>query len=323
MFDMTDVKYYRWQRKYYIDNCLEDNRGRYERNKVRLEDIYRKHIIDIRKEGYLGNAVIGPERIMDALEEQQIYLSHETIRKVLHQEGLIEPQIRVPVHEYKRFEAEAPNVMWQTDIMYLWIVEFGYMYLMSILDDYSRKILYWELLDRATSKDAKEVLVSAMDSIGVTPESVLTDRGTQFHSGDGKALVAFEQYLKTNKIEHKLARVRHPQTLGKIERYHRSLRQEWVNHYEYHDAGEARRSVREYVEKYNYFRKHKGIGRVTPEQRYTGRDIEIKKKRGQIRKNVIAMRQKRLSELEIQKEIALIEIVTQLTDAMTKEVVLV
>lgn len=318
---MPAIKYYRWQHKYYLDNTLEDRRGRHKRLRPRLEDLYRCHIINHREIKMLGTTLIGPERIASELEQEGIYLSHETIRKVLHQEGLIEPQVRTLKHEYKRFEAETVHAMWQIDILYLMVRGYGYYYLYSILDDYSRMIVSWHLSDRATVGEAIETVEQAMAQCKAKPISILTDRGIQFYSGEGKTLGKFEQFLLGQDINHILARVRHPQTLGKIERYHRSLRQEWLNHHQYCDPQEARRSIREYLEHYNYIRKHKGIGRVTPFQRYTGQDIAILQQReilrAEFRKNPLAYK---LSDRHIENELATQETIQTLKKLVHKEV---
>lgn len=325
LFGMSAVRYYRWQLKYYLDNCLDDRRGRYERKRIRLEDLYRKQIVAIRQEGIHGKYVIGPETIMGRLEDEGIFLSHETIRQVLLQEGLIEPRPKVPRHEYKRFEAENPNDLWQIDILHAFVCGFGYVYLFNVLDDYSRKIMHWNVFPVATALEAKEVVKEAMAVNKVKPESILTDRGTQFYSGEGNKYGKFEKFLEAEDINHILARVKHPQTLGKVERYHRTLRQMCLNLQTFNDPIELRRAIRVFVDEYNYRRKHKGIGRVTPHQRYAGQDKEIIQKREALRKSIIQQRrgQQPTREDQIQKEIATYEVVELLKKSYTREVVLV
>lgn len=319
---ITPIKYFRWAQKYYLDNSLDDKRGGYRLKKTRLEDVYRKQIIDIRKNKFLGKAVIGPERIMDALEEQGIYISHETIRKVLHQEGLIISRPRTAIHEYKRFEAESINVMWQMDFLYLNITGLGYHFLCSVLDDYSRKIIHWQLTPHATAQDAVLTLKGAISAAKVVPKEVLTDRGIQFFTGPGKKKGVFECYLKEMNAKHILARVRHPQTMGKIEQYHRSLRQECLNHYEFDDPIEARKEIRAYVHSYNYIRKHKGIGRVSPQSRYTGEDKLIRLNRLKIRNQVKLERALRFDDPLIDELVAIQETVSFVKNALQKEVII-
>jgi hypothetical protein len=118
LFDMHRIRYYRWQKKYYLDDCLDDKRGYNKKpSMMRIEDLYRKEIITIRNQGNERGFVVGPLRIMDMLAEQKIFVSYETIRKVLVNEGLVKPRPRNIVHAYKRFEACEPNEMWQIDII--------------------------------------------------------------------------------------------------------------------------------------------------------------------------------------------------------------
>ncbi|MBU0501987.1 MAG: DDE-type integrase/transposase/recombinase [Candidatus Margulisbacteria bacterium] len=324
LFGISPVRYYRWQLKYYLDNCLDDRRGRYERKGTRLADLYRKQIKAIRKQGVFGKYVIGPETIMGKLEDEGIFLSHETIRQVLHQEGLIEPRAKAPRHEYKRFEAEEPNVMWQIDILYAFVMGFGYVYIFSVLDDHSRRIMHWRASPIATGKEAVDTIKEAMEINNVKPEKILTDRGTQFYSGVGKRYGQFEKFLASAEIKHILARVKHPQTLGKIERYHRTMRQMCLNLQSFSDPIELRRALRVFVDEYNYRRKHKGIGRVTPHQRYTGLAKEIIERRDKLRQQIIKQRRTGyVSEEQIQKEVVASEIVSLLKKAYTREVILV
>ena len=246
MFGMDLVRYYRWQKKYYLTNSLEDKRGAKKKTRT-LNDIYRTDIVGIRALGKATGYVIGPDRIVAELEDRGIIVSRETARLTLHQEGLIKPRPQKRKHEWRRFEAENPNDLWQTDILYAFIHGWGYCYLYSILDDYSRKLIYCSLSPTASSKEAVWTLKEAIKIAGTKPKAVLTDRGTQFFSGAGKSFGDFENYLADKKIEHKVARYRHPQTLGKIERYHRSLRAECLRHYEFNDPLVAIREIKDFI----------------------------------------------------------------------------
>lgn len=316
MFGMDMVRYYRWQKKYYRSNCLEDKRGA--KKKLRtLKDIYRKDVVKIRKEGDEKGYVIGPERIVSELEDQGIIICGETARQILHQEGLIVPQPKEKKHEWRRFEAENPNDLWQMDILYVFIHGIGFHYLYSILDDHSRKLIHCALSPIASSKEGVWTLKEAIKLVGVKPKAVLTDRGTQFYSGEGKSFGDFENYLADNEIEHKVARYRHPQTLGKIERYHRTLRGECLRRFDFDESLEAIKVIRDYNRKYNFERKHQGIGRVTPQDRYTGQDKEIKRLRIELRRKVRQERRvQNLTEEQITEAVAIQEIALKLQPAI-------
>lgn len=149
---------------------------------------------------------------------------------------------------------------------------------------------------------------------------MLTDRGIQFYTGAGKAIGKFETALRTHSIKHSLARVRHPQTMGKIERYHRSLRQECLNHYQFDDPVQARRLIAEYVANYSSIRKHKGIGRVTPSQRYSGLDKQIRLDRLKLHNQINLSRNLNFDDSSISTEVAFIETLSSITNSFPKEV---
>ena len=313
MFGMDLVRYYRWQKKYYFTNSLEDKRGA--KKKLRtLKDIYRPDVVGIRQLGEAKGFVIGPDRIVSELEDKGIVISHETARQILIDEGLIKERPEERKHEWHRFEAENPNDLWQMDILYAFIHGYGYYYLFSILDDHSRKLIHCELSPVASAKEAIWTLKEAIKISGTNPNAVLTDRGKQFYSGEGKGYGQFENYLKDNLIEHKLARYRHPQTLGKLERYHRSLRLECLRHYQFDDPIEAAKAIKDFNRKYNFERKHQGIGRVTPQDKYTGKDKEIKRLRQELRKKVREERKlQSLTEEQIVAATTIKEIVERLS----------
>lgn len=308
MFGMDLVRYYRWQKRYYFTNALEDSRGSKKKAKT-LKDIYRLDVVGLRKLGDLYGFVIGPDRIVAELEDRGIIICNETVRQILIEEGLIKPRPKERKHEWQRFEAENPNDLWQMDILYVYIHGSGYYYLYTVLDDYSRKIIYCALSLTASAKEAAWTLKEAIKIAGCKPKAVLTDRGIQFYTGEGKSYGDFENYLEDKVIEHKVARYRHPQTLGKIERYHRTLRVECLRLYEFDDSIDAIKVIKDFVRRYNFERKHQGIGRVTPEDRYTGRDKEIKKMRAELRRKVREERRlQNLSEKQITEAVTIQEI---------------
>lgn len=313
MFGMSLTRYFRWQKKYYLDNSLEDKRGNNRKGLKRLEDIYRDEVVNTRTMERKENYVIGPETIMGLLEDKGIYMSHETIRKILKNEGLITPRDEVLRHEVKRFEASKPNEMWQIDFMHVFILYYGYVYLCTVLDDYSRKVMHWELCTRETAGEAVETVQRCMEINKVSPESILSDRGTHFYSGDGNKFGKFERFLHKKSIKHILARSHHPQTMGKIERYHRTLRGEKLNFYEFEDPFQARSVIKEFVAKYNFERKHKGIGRVTPEDRYSGKDELIITQRKSIKEQLKKIRIfQGVPDIKLEKEIIKRELVEDL-----------
>ena len=157
------------------------------------------------------------------------------------------------------------------------------------MDDYSRFILGWDLKTDMAGGSLEDVVQLAVDATGMTSVPVedrtvlLSDNGAGYISGQ------FNEYLRLVGIRHITASPFHPQTNGKIERYHRSLKGE-INLQPYDMPGELREAIRAFVEYYNYRRYHEGLGNVTPADVYNGRHLEIIAKRKEVRSRTLAER---------------------------------
>jgi transposase InsO family protein len=146
-------------------------------------------------------------------------------------------------------------------------------YLLLLLDDFSRFILGWQLLTE-TSTDAVILIVqSAIDRYGKMQE-ILTDRGFIFYSWRG--INRFERFLQTQGIDHTHARPHHPQTLGKVEACNRRLKQELISQQHFSNVDDAQAAIGNWVYNYNYQRTHQGIGGlVVPAERFHGQADQV------------------------------------------------
>ena len=146
-------------------------------------------------------------------------------------------------------------------------------YMLLLLDDFSRFILGWRLLTE-TSTDAVILLVqSAIDRYGKMQE-ILTDRGFVFYSWRG--INRFEKFLQTQRIDHTHARPHHPQTLGKVEACNRRIKHEVLDQQHFSNMHEAESAIDSWVYSYNYKRTHQGIGGlVVPPERFHGQADEV------------------------------------------------
>jgi transposase InsO family protein len=161
------------------------------------------------------------------------------------------------------FKPVAPHDQWHTDLMYLWVAGRWYFFI-GILDAFSRKIVHWELLEKASAADVRAAVQSAIKKHpGVAPR-IVTDNGVQFTSKEFRKLVK-EFSMKDIKI-----RIRHPQSNGKIERFHRSLREEGLGEKEFKDKYNALEIISEWVNYYNNERLHAGINYLRPIDYYNG-----------------------------------------------------
>lgn len=182
-----------------------------------------------------------------------------------------------------------PNQMWATDGAYLKVPGWGYYYLVTVLDDYSRFILAWRLQLDMTAGSLIEVVQDAVEKTGMT-EVPLSDRTSLLSdNGPGYLSRAFAGYLWLLGIRHIVSAPYHPQTNGKIERYHRTLKGQ-VKLVVYETPAVLEQALADFVDYYNYLRYHEGIGNVTPADVYYERRDEILAKRKEVKQRTLQQR---------------------------------
>jgi len=157
------------------------------------------------------------------------------------------------------------------------------------MDDFSRFILSWDLKIDMTGGSLEDVMQQAIDFTGMT-DVPLEDR-TVLLSDNGAGYISqqFNQYLRLVGIRHITASPFHPQTNGKIERYHRTIKGE-INQVPYDMPGELKEAIRTFIEYYNYRRYHEGLGNVTPYDVYTGKQNEIIQRRKEVKSRTLEVR---------------------------------
>jgi len=209
-------------------------------------------------------------------------VSESTVYRILRREGLVKRQETqlMAANEYHT-KTTRPHQMWATDASYFRVVGWGYYYLVTVMDDYSRFILSWKLQKDMSANSLIEVIQEAVDATGMT-EVPVEDR-TRLLSDNGAGYVcrAFRDYLHLVGIRHILAAPFHPQTNGKLERYHQSIKRE-VNQVPYELPGQLERAIADFVEYYNFRRYHKALGNVTPADVLQGRRDEILQRRKEV-----------------------------------------
>jgi transposase InsO family protein len=219
------------------------------------------------------------------------YVSESTVYRILKREGLIKPAEIIGFKagkEYRR-KTKRPNELWASDCCHLRVIDWGWYYLETVMDDFSRFILSWDLKIDMTGGSLEDVMQQAVDLTGMT-DVPLEDR-TVLLSDNGAGYISqqFNQYLHLVGIRHITASPFHPQTNGKIERYHRSIKGE-INQVPYEMPSELKEAIRAFIEYYNYRRYHEGLGNVTPYDVYTGRHLEIIRRRKEVKSKTLAVR---------------------------------
>ena len=137
------------------------------------------------------------------------------------------------------------------------------------IDDHSRFITGWGLLQRETMDDAIAVLEESIRRYG-KPDAVLTDRGAVFHTWSG--IGQFDRVLEAYGIDHLLSAPNHPKTLGKVEAVNKAIQKELLDRVEFRNYLDAKEQIGRWVDEFNHQRTHQGIGGVlVPADRFYGR----------------------------------------------------
>lgn len=190
----------------------------------------------------------------------------KTFNNILKRNGCISQEASLTHTPYKRFEKSKCNEMWQTDFKGEFkMLDGNYCYPLDILDDHSRF-----LIKIKPYKNKKNVVISTFESAfreyGL-PKSILSDNGAQF-AGFRGGYTQFEKWLMNLDILPIHGRIIHPQTQGKIERFHRTLKNELLKHADFADLSEADKCMQNWRLKYNNIRPHESLDMLTPSDIY-------------------------------------------------------
>jgi len=217
----------------------------------------------------------GPSQVRNQLRRQGITISTRSVVRLMEANGYRGIRKKRDKNEsVRRFEATRPLELAQIDILEYFIHK-QKVYLIILLDDFSRFITGWRLVTK-TSIDEIIAVVKESISIFGKMEELLSDRGFVFYSWHG--INRFERFLEIEGIHQTHARPHHPQTLGKIESVNKQIQKELLRRVEFNSVGEAQSGITRWVKFYNYQRTHQGLGGcLVPADRFHGREEEVRK----------------------------------------------
>ncbi len=282
--------FYRWYDRYRAFGAagLDDRNSSPGRVWNRIPDDIRAQIIELA----LEEPELSPRELAVRFTDTQGYfVSEASVYRLLKAHDLITSPAFIVIKAADAFKDQttAPNQLWQTDFTYLKVIGWGWFYLSTILDDYSRYIIAWKLGTTMKTSDVKETLKLALQVSGCNRASVaykprlLSDNGSSYISGD------LADWLKDQGMRHVRGAPHHPQTQGKIERWHQTLKNRILLE-NYYLPGDLESQVEAFVEHYNNHRYHESIGNVTPADVYFGRATAIIERREKIKKHTLQKR---------------------------------
>jgi len=284
--------FYGWYQRYEAKGFdgLEDKKPRRRSCWNTIPETVRDQVLDLA----LEHTDLSPRELACRYtDDKRYFVSESSVYRILKQADLITSPAYVLMSASDSFKNPTTRVheMWQTDFTYFRIIHWGWYSLSTVLDDFSRYIIAWKLGPTMGATDVTETLDEALATTGVDPIQVkqrprlLSDNGSAYVSGE------LREYLEERKMRHTRGAPYHPQTQGKIERYHRTMKNVVkLEHYYYPE--ELKAALRDFVSYYNNERYHESLDNVTPADVYFGRHYEIITERDRIKKRTMRKRKK-------------------------------
>jgi transposase InsO family protein len=282
--------FYRWYDRYSRGgpDALNDQPPRPDRLWNRIPDGVRENVIQLA----LDEPRLSPRELAIRFTDTRSYfVSEASVYRLLKARQLIASPAFIVIKAADAFKDKttAPNQLWQTDFTYLKVIGWGWFYLSTVLDDFSRYIVAWKLCATMKAADVTATLDLALRASGLEKAKpadrpkLLSDNGSSYIAGD------LANWLADRKIKHLRGAPYHPMTQGKIERWHQTLKNRILLE-NYFLPGDLEAQIAAFVNDYNYRRYHESIDNLTPADVYFGRGPTILAQRERIKRQTIAHR---------------------------------
>ena len=254
----------------------------------RIPDEIRERVVKLA----LDEPTLSPRELaVRFTDTERYYVSESSAYRILKAHDLITSPAFIVVKAADEFKDKttAPNQLWQTDFTYLKVTGWGWFYLSTVLDDFSRYIVAWKLCTTMKAGDVTDTLTMALQASGLDSIKVvhrprlLSDNGSSYIAGD------LADWLEDHGMDHVRGAPLHPQTQGKIERWHQTLKNRILLE-NYYLPGALEQAIGDFVAHYNHLRYHESIANLTPADVYFGRGQTILLERERIKRDTIKAR---------------------------------
>ena len=267
--------FYRWYDLYRLGgiDALEDHRPTPGHIWNRIPDKVRREIVDLA----LDIPELSPRELaVRFTDTKRYFVSESSVYRLLKAHDLIISPAFIVMKAADEFKDKttAINQLWQTDFTYFKIIGWGWFYLSTILNDFSRYVIAWKLCTTMKSSDVTDTLNMALEASGCDSAKVihkprlLSDNGSSYISAD------LADWLSSKGMDHVSGAPMHPQTQGKIERWHLTLKNRILLE-NYYLPGDLEQKIADFISHYNHLRYHESIANLTPADVYFGRGQTI------------------------------------------------
>lgn len=281
--------FYNWYDRY-LDGGLEALKDKAPKPRSvwnRVPNDKRKSLVDLA----LDLPDLSPRELaVRFTQEQKYFISEATAYRILKDHDLVTSPAWIVMKAADKFQepTTAINQLWQTDFTYLKVTGWGWYYLSTVMDDYSRYIVSWRLCTSMAASDVSATLKDALKNAGLARKQrpkLLSDNGPCYISSELKG------WLDEHGMKHTRGKPYHPMTQGKIERWHRSLKNRILLE-NYYLPEDIERQIEQFVNHYNKERYHESLNNLTPEDVWRGRGEHILEQRHRIKEKTMKLRKK-------------------------------
>ncbi len=290
MLSVPRTTFYRWYERYRLEgrDALKDKALRPETVWNCIPDDIWDQLITLA----LDRPELSPRELAVTFTDTEGYfVSESSVYRLLKAYDLITSPAYILMQAADKFQHPTTRVneMWQTDFTHCKVMGWGWYYLSTILDDYSRFVVAWRLCTTMSTTDVTDTLDDAIRFTGLDQVKIkhkprlLSDNGPSYISGE------LATYLKCNGMKHTRGKPYHPQTQGKIERWHRSLKNRILLE-NYYLPGELENQIQQFIQYYNHERYHESLNNLTPADVYYGRSQAILDHRDKIKLKTLSIR---------------------------------